>query len=727
MKIRPAEPDAERSPGEQIVQFTVEDVVFRSDDGRFAVVRGLREPDGGALTAVGDLGQVAIGETLRLRGRPTTHAVHGTRFQVSAFTPILPSSRTGVARYLGSGLVPGIGPALAERLVARFGEQTLDVIATQSARLREVSGIGARRARDIADAVRSRRDEAEAMSFLHALGLGPALARRLLKRYGDRTAQVLREDPYLVAEEVRGVGFRTADRIGRASGIAADDPRRAAGATLHLVARSADEGHVYADAKALAAEARTLEVPETLIAPAVEALAARGMLVVEGEAVYAPPLFHAEVRAALAFARLAPVRPEPRGLEDAVARATEGSSLSGEQRNAVVASFRGGLVVITGGPGTGKTTTVRSLVRAHELLGHRVLLAAPTGRAARRLSEATGREARTLHRLLEWSPESAAFSRDADNPLDAELILVDEASMLDLQLADSLLDAVPPRATLVLVGDIDQLPPVGAGQPLRALLASGVAPVVRLREVFRQAQRSRIVGGAHEVLEGRPPTPSAPGARGDGELFVIRAREPAAIAEKVVEVVRRMQTSYGLDPKRDVQVLVPMRRGPVGTEGLNTLLQEALNPQNGARPGAFRVGDKVMQLRNDYERDVFNGDLGEVRRIAAGTTWVNVDGREVAYSVDDLDDLTLAYACTVHKSQGSEFPAVVVVLAGAHHVLLERALLYTAITRAKRLAVIVGDERALARAASRAESSQIRSRLAERIRAAAMQQAMAER
>jgi exodeoxyribonuclease V alpha subunit len=727
MKIRPAEPEPARTLGEQVVQLTVEDVVFRSDDGGFAVIRGLREPDGGALTAVGDLGQVAIGETLRLRGRPTTHAVHGTRFQVSAFTPILPSSRAGVARYLGSGLVPGVGPALAERLVARFGEQTLDVIATQSARLREVSGIGARRAKDIAEAVRGRRDEAEAMSFLHALGLGPALARRLLKRYGDRTAQVLREDPYLVAEEVRGIGFRTADRIGRSSGIAADDPRRAAGATLHLVARSADEGHVYADTRALMDEARTLDVPESLIAPAIEALAARGMLVVEGDGVYAPPLFHAEARAALAFARLSPARPDPRGLEDAVARATEGSALSDEQRGAIVASFRGGLVVITGGPGTGKTTTVRGLVRAHELLGHRVLLAAPTGRAARRLSEATGREARTLHRLLEWSPEDAAFSRDADNPLDAELVLVDEASMLDLQLADSLLDAVPPRATLVLVGDIDQLPPVGAGQPLRALLASGVAPVVRLREVFRQAQRSRIVGGAHEVLQGRPPTPSPPGERGDGELFVIRAREPAAIAEKVVEVVRRMQTSYGLDPRRDVQVLVPMRRGPVGAEGLNTLLQDALNPQPGARPGAFRVGDKVMQLRNDYERDVFNGDLGEVRRIAAGTTWVTVDGRDVAYTVDDLDDLTLAYACTVHKSQGSEFPAVVVVLAGAHHVLLERALLYTAITRAKRLAVIVGDERALARAANRAESSQIRSRLAERIRAAAMQQAMAER
>ena len=720
-------PGEQPALGEQIVQLTIEDVVFRSDDGRFVVVRGLREPDGGAMTAVGDLGQVAIGETLRLRGRATQHAVHGGRFQVTAFTPIVPTSRAGMARYLGSGLVPGVGPALAERLVSKFGDQTLDVIAKQSSRLREVSGIGSRRAQAIAEAVRSRRDEAETMSFLHALGLGPSLARRLLKKYGDRTAQVLREDPYLVAEEVRGVGFRTADAIGRASGIAPNDPRRAAGATLHLLARAADDGHVFSDASTLADEARSLDVPAELIAPSIAALAARGMVVVEDSAVYAPPLYVSEVRVAAAFARLATPRKEPRGAEQAVTSAAEGAALSAEQHGAVTASLRSGLVVLTGGPGTGKTTTVRTLVKAHELLGHRVLLAAPTGRAAKRLSEATGREARTLHRLLEWSPQESSFARDADSPLDAELVLVDEASMLDLQLADSLLDAVPPRATLVLVGDVDQLPPVGAGQALRELLGSGVAQVVRLTQVFRQAQRSRIVAGAHEVLRGLSPTPSAPGERGDGELFIVKAREPDAIAEKLVEVLRRMQTSYGLDPVRDVQVLVPMRRGPVGTERLNALLQDALNPLPGARPGAFRQRDKVMQLRNDYERDVFNGDLGEVRRIAAGTTWVSVDGRDVAYTPENLEDLTLAYACTIHKSQGSEFPAVVVVLASAHHVLLDRALLYTAITRAKQLAVIVGDDRAIARAAARSESTRARSRLAERIRSAAMQLAMTQR
>jgi exodeoxyribonuclease V alpha subunit len=718
--------DATRE-GEQHVQLTVDEIVFRGDDGRFAIVRGVREPDGAPLTAVGDLGAVSVGETLRLTGKPTTHPVHGPRFAVSTFTPVVPTSAAGIARYLGSGLVPGIGPALAERLVARFGERTLDVIATQSARLREVSGIGDRRAQAIAETVRARRDEAESMSFLHALGLGPALARRVLRKYGADTARVLREDPYRVAEQVAGIGFRTADRLGRSAGIAADDPRRVAGAVLFLVGRAADEGHVFTDLPTLATQARELEVPPERLPDAVADLEARGLLVVDEGAVYATPLHAAEVTVAAALARLGRARTPPPGLEAALAEGVAGEALAEAQARAVRASLETGLLVLTGGPGTGKTTTVRALVRAHEALGRRVLLAAPTGRAAKRLAESTGREARTIHRLLEWSPQTASFSRDEDRPLEADVVLVDEASMLDLLLAEALLRAVPPSASLVLVGDVDQLPPVGAGHVLRELLASERAQVVRLTEVFRQAQESRIVRGAHEVLRGRAPTPNAPGERTTGDLFLVRAREPEAVCEKVVEAVRRMQTAYGLDPIRDVQVLVPMRRGAVGAERLNEVLQAALNPQptGQARPaaaaaGGFRVGDKVMQLRNDYEREVFNGDLGEVRRVHAGQTYVAVDGREVAYQADDLDDLTLAYACTVHKAQGSEFPAVVLALHPSHWVLLDRSLLYTAITRARRLVVIVGDERALARAAAHAESARSRSRLALRLTAASV-------
>jgi exodeoxyribonuclease V alpha subunit len=712
---------------EQHVQLTVDEIVFRGDDGRFAIVRGVREPDGAPLTAVGDLGAVSVGETLRLQGRHTTHPVHGPRFVVHTYTPIVPTSRAGIARYLGSGLVPGIGPALAERLVARFGEQTLDVIAHQSARLREVSGIGDRRASAIAEVVRARREEAEAMSFLHALGLGPALARRVLRRYGEKTARVLREDPYRVAEQVPGIGFRTADRLGRSSGIAADDPRRISGAVLYLVGRSADEGHVHTDLTTLMAEAQDLDVPAERVPEAVADLQNRGLLVVDDGAIYAPPLHTAERTVATALSRLCRPRAAPAGVETAVAAATAGMRLAAAQESAVRASLECGLLVLTGGPGTGKTTTVRAIVRAHEALGRSVLLAAPTGRAAKRLAESTGRDARTIHRLLEWNPQTASFSRDAKRPLEADLVLVDEASMLDLQLAAALLEAIPPRAAVVLVGDVDQLPPVGAGHVLREVLASERAHVVRLTEVFRQAAQSRIVQGAHEVLRGRPPTPTPPGERGSGDLFVVRARDADAVCEKVVETVRRIKAAYGFDPVRDVQVLVPMRRGAVGAERLNEMLQAELNPPRaspaGAGPAAlgatFRVGDKVMQLRNDYEREVFNGDLGEVRRIHAGQTYVTIDGREVAYGADDLEDLTLAYACTVHKAQGSEFPAVIIALHPSHWVLLDRALLYTAITRARRLVVIVGDERAVVRAAAHTESARSRSRLAARLRAAA--------
>lgn len=708
---------------DHVVQATVEDVVFRSPDGRYAVVRAAADGRDDAITAVGDLGQVAIGETLRLRGRWTTHALYGRRFQVEAFTPVMPSSRQGVARYLGSGLVPGIGPALADRLVRHFGERTLDIIATESARLREVEGIGPRRARAIAAAVRARRAEAETLSFLHSLGLGPATARRLLRMYGDDAARVVREDPYLVAEQVTGIGFRTADKIGRATGIGEDDPRRAAGAVLHLIGRGADEGHVFVTREMIASGARELEVPEDRAIAAIDDLAARGLVTVEDDAAYAPPLHRAERDVAARIAALALPRELPKNADRAIAQATSSVTLSPSQGRAVHASFARGVMVLTGGPGTGKTTTVRAIVEAHRGVGRRVLLCAPTGRAAKRLAEATGSEARTIHRALEWNPATGGPKRGPDDPLDADVVLVDEASMLDLLLASRLLGAIRRDATLVLVGDVDQLPPVGAGQVLREVIDSGVAEVVRLTEIFRQAQRSAIVRGAHAILDGRTPQATPAGTRGEGDLFIVRAREAEAVIDRVRETLRRIESAYRLDPVRDVQVLAPMRRGPLGTERLNEVLQGELNPSDDprlARPGALRPGDKVMQLRNDYDRDVFNGDLGEVRRAIEGVTFISFDGREVEYRAEDLDSVSLAYACTVHKVQGSEFPAIVVVLHGAHWVMLSRALLYTAVTRAKKLVVIVGDERAIARAASNAVTARANSRLGARLAEAAV-------
>ena len=686
---------------------TVDETVFRSGDGRFAVVRATQEGGHAPLVLVGDLAAVQRNESLRVRGHFEEHPTHGTRFRVATYLPILPSTAEGLARFLGS--VNGVGPSIGKRIVDRFGTQTLDIVTRESARLREVSGIGKMRAERIATAVRAARDRAEQMSFLHSVGLGPALAKRVLEKYGDRAIHQLKDDPYLVAEQVSGIGFRTADTIGRSAGIPDDDPRRAAGAVLHVVGRGADEGHAFLPAEQVLTKASELGVPRPRSAQAIDDLALRGLVVTEAEAVYAPPLFRAEVAVADAVRRLASYRPTLSPKEPGAS-----SSLSSGQLHAVTATLENGLTVITGGPGTGKTTTVRAVVEAHHAHERRVLLCAPTGRAAKRLSEATGAEARTIHRTLEWNPGTGRFLRGPDHPLDSELVLVDEASMLDLRLGESLLGAVGPAASLVLVGDVDQLPPVGAGPVLREILQANVGAVERLSHVFRQAQESSIVQGAHAILHGESPTPTAPGTKGSGDLFVLPTQDADDSHQRLVKVLERMRHAYGLDPKRDVQVLSPMRKGPLGTDRLNLLLQDVLNGA-GERLGRFRRGDRVMQLRNDYEKDVFNGDMGVVRRVEGGVTFVSFDGRDVQYLEKDLDSLTLAYATTVHKVQGSEFPAVIIVLHGGHHVMLSRALLYTAVTRAKSLVVILGDPRALRRAVQNAEVYRGFSRLGDRI------------
>jgi exodeoxyribonuclease V alpha subunit len=702
---------------DEIVEGVVETVLFRSDDGKFAVIRlALEQADPAPpITAVGDLGQIVPGEHLRLVGRWTEHAVYGPRFQVLSFTPTIPSTEQGIIRYLGSGLIPGIGPALATRLVERFGADTLEVIATKSARLREVSGIGKQRAESIAQAVRQRRAEAETMSFLHGLGLGPSAAREIMRKYGTDAPRVVRDDPYVVAEQIRGIGFRTADRIAQALGIAGNDLRRVQGGALHLLGKAIDEGHVFATREQLRNGLGELDVPAEALDEALDRLQSRELVTIEDEAIYPPALHRAELVVAATLGALA------RRPKVALPRKTDDPLLTDTQRSAVEASLGTHLLVLTGGPGTGKTTTVRAIVRAHAALDRKVSLCAPTGRAAKRLSEAAGIEAKTIHRLLEWNPATGHFNRGPRSPLDADLILVDEASMLDVRLASQLLGACGPNATLVLVGDIDQLPPVGPGQPLRDLIRSRICKTIRLHEVFRQAQQSAIVRGAHAVLAGEMPEPTPAGTRGDGDLFIIAATEPDTIIERVVQALRRMSPAYGFDPIADAQVMTPMRRGPLGTNKLNQALQDALNPSamQSDAPSQLRRGDKVMQLRNDYDKDVFNGDLGEVDRVEGGVTYVRYDGREVQYTADELDAISLAYACTVHKVQGSEFPAAVIVLHHAHFMLLSRALLYTALTRAKKLVVLVGDPKAMARAARNAHSYETNSRLLQRLRAQA--------
>ena len=684
-----------------LLRCVVERITYQNPENGYSVLKVKVKGYNDLVTLVGNLLEVPVGSVLLCRGEWKVDKRYGSQFVAATWEETMPATVYGIEKYLGSGLVKGIGPRFARAIVQRFGTETIDIIETEIERLYEVPNIGRKRVAKIRESWEKQKDIKNVMLFLQGYGVSTAYAAKIYREYGKESIDKVRENPYRLADDIWGIGFKTADGIAAKMGYGKEDPRRCRSGILYTLGQLSDEGHVYAGEEQLVKTAgQLLEAGETAIRDTLAGMLQAEDLILDKDAIYLPPFYHAECGTSRRLRDLA--QSTGRSLFDGL---FDPSSLTAEtgieydevQLAAIRQAVTSKVMVLTGGPGTGKTTTTQGIIAALKKAGLRVLLAAPTGRAAKRMSEATGMEAKTIHRLLEYNPQDG-YKRNDENPLEGDALIVDECSMIDILLMNNLLKAVPVGMRLVFVGDIDQLPSVGAGNVLRDIIDSQRIPVVRLVRIFRQAQKSRIVMNAHTINQGRFPDTS--NGR-DTDFFFMREDDPERAAETIVRLVKeRLPRAYRESPDR-IQVLTPMQRGVVGAANLNLLLQQALNPSGpslGRGGYTYRQGDRVMQLRNNYAKEVFNGDLGYIREVDTEerTLKVDFDGKWVEYDVTELDELTLAYATTIHKAQGSEYPIVVMPVLMTHFVMLQRNLIYTGITRAKKICVLLGAAKALA-------------------------------
>lgn len=715
---------------------TIERVTFHNPDSGFAVLRvevkGKRAP----VTVIGQVPRAVAGEYLEATGKWVQDPEHGQQFKADSLRTMAPSSLEGIEKFLGSGLIKGIGPHYAKKIVQVFGARTLDVIDDSPAFLKEVRGIGPQRIRQIRESWQQQKAVRGILVFLQTHGLGTNRAVRIYKTYGDRALDIVRANPYRLADDIWGIGFQTADTLAQRLGIERQSPLRAQAALRFVLKELADDGHCgYPEEEVLKRTTQLTGIANETLQEAVATLLEQKEIVRDADIadvpwLYSRRLYFAELGVAQALQRLLQgPHPLPHiNLDVALDWVAEkmGIGLAVGQREAIRQAATRKVLVITGGPGVGKTTIVRGILDIFLAKKVKVALAAPTGRAAKRMQETTGQEAKTIHRLLEY--DQSGPKRDRDRPLDCELLIVDEASMIDLPLMYNLVRAVPEKACLVLVGDVDQLPSVGPGRVLADIITARVVPVARLTEIFRQAQESGIVRAAHQVNQGTVPDVPIPPADKLGDFYFIEAESPASILERIVTLIQeRVPKRFGLDPFQDIQVLAPMNRSELGVRNLNTHLQAILNPPADDVPEVtrfgitFRLGDKVLQTQNNYDKEVFNGDIGRVRKIDAENQEVTVqfDGHTAVYDFEELDELALAYALTIHKSQGSEYPAVIMPLHTQHYMMLQRNLIYTGITRGKKLVVLVGSRKALGLAVSRQDTRERCTALARRLQASA--------